>query len=106
MSPLGSEPRCRRPRIFQAKSKMSASINFTLPWGALPPDIMAKIRGLDCAMRTETEAALAAVRVAQEMLASRAGADCITSKGGRDLVTDADIAAEDAIRQELLRPFP
>jgi myo-inositol-1(or 4)-monophosphatase len=57
-------------------------------------------------VRPETEAALAAVAAAQRVLSARAGADRITSKGGRDLVTDADLAAEDAIRAELGRRFP
>jgi myo-inositol-1(or 4)-monophosphatase len=57
-------------------------------------------------MRPESEAALAAVRAAQTCLVGRAGKERETSKGGRDIVTDADIAAEDAIRAVLLARFP
>ena len=57
-------------------------------------------------MRLETEAALAAVGVAQEMMARRVGADRVTSKGGRDLVTDTDVAVEDAVRAILGQRFP
>src|SRR5262245_29379378 len=57
-------------------------------------------------MRRETETAIAAVRVAQGLLASRPGADQITSKGGIDLVTGPDRAAEDAIRAHLTRAYP
>jgi fructose-1,6-bisphosphatase/inositol monophosphatase family enzyme len=57
-------------------------------------------------MRRETETAIRAARLAQEIADSRAGADQITSKGGIDLVTAADIACEDRIREELLRVFP
>ncbi len=48
---------------------------------------------------------MAAVSAAQTAIAA-GGADRITSKGGRDLVTAADIAAEDAIRHVLLQRFP
>ena len=58
------------------------------------------------AMRAETEAAIAAVRLAQQIADSRNGASNITSKGGIDLVTGADVACEDAIRSELMRCFP
>ena len=51
-------------------------------------------------------AALRAAQLAQEIAESRAGADEITSKGGIDLVTAADVACEDKIREELLRAFP
>jgi myo-inositol-1(or 4)-monophosphatase len=57
-------------------------------------------------MRRETETAIQAARLAQELADSRAGADQITSKGGIDLVTATDIACEDKIREELLRAFP
>jgi myo-inositol-1(or 4)-monophosphatase len=57
-------------------------------------------------MRPELEAAVAAVRAAQGRLAGRAGQEQVISKGGRDVVTAADIAAEDAIRDLLLQRFP
>jgi myo-inositol-1(or 4)-monophosphatase len=57
-------------------------------------------------MRLETECAIRAVRIAQEIADSRRGSDRVSSKGGIDLVTDTDIACEDAIRAELLRSFP
>jgi hypothetical protein len=41
-------------------------------------------------MRRETETAIRAAKLAQEIADSRAGADQITSKGGIDLVTAAD----------------
>jgi myo-inositol-1(or 4)-monophosphatase len=56
--------------------------------------------------RPEVEAAVAAVRAARARLAGQAGKEPSFSKGGRDLVTAADIAAEDAIRGELLQRFP
>ena len=56
-------------------------------------------------MRPELDAALAAVAAAQTAIA-RGGSDQITSKGGRDLVTAADVAAEDAIRRKLLQCYP
>lgn len=57
-------------------------------------------------MRAETEAALEAARTALDMMARRVGADHITSKGGRDLVTDTDVSVEDAVRAALLDRFP
>ena len=57
-------------------------------------------------MRRETETAIRAAKLAQEIAESRAGADQITSKGGIDLVTAVDVACEDRIRDELLRCFP
>ena len=57
-------------------------------------------------LRPETRAALAAVDTALELIRRRAGADRITSKGGRDLVTGTDVAAEDAIRASLLAAYP
>ncbi len=57
-------------------------------------------------MRTETEAAIRAVKRAQQIADSRDGATTITSKGGIDLVTAADLACEDAIRLELAAAFP
>jgi myo-inositol-1(or 4)-monophosphatase len=57
-------------------------------------------------MRDETRAALAAVDVALTMMRRRAGADQITSKGGRDLVTATDVAVEDGVRASLLAAFP
>lgn len=57
-------------------------------------------------LRAETRIALAAVRTARAIADSRRGADEITSKGGIDLVTAADVACEDAIRAELARELP
>ena len=57
-------------------------------------------------MRAETKAALAAVEVGLDLARRRVGAERITSKGGRDLVTATDIAVEDAIRSTLLAHFP
>ena len=57
-------------------------------------------------MRPETEAAIRAALAAQVVADSRQGAGEITSKGGIDLVTAADVACEDAIRAELTRSFP
>lgn len=57
-------------------------------------------------MRRETEIAIRAAGISQQIADSRAGADRITSKSGIDLVTDTDLACEDAIRKELLREFP
>ena len=58
------------------------------------------------AMRSETEAALAAVHEAMRIIDSREGADEITSKGGIDLVTAADVRSEDIIRARLRTAFP
>jgi myo-inositol-1(or 4)-monophosphatase len=57
-------------------------------------------------VRRETETAIRAAGIAQKIADSRSGADAITSKGGIDLVTDTDVACEDAIRAELIRAFP
>jgi myo-inositol-1(or 4)-monophosphatase len=57
-------------------------------------------------LKSVTETAIRAVGIAQKIADSRAGADRVTSKGGIDLVTDTDLACEDAIRQELIRSFP
>ena len=57
-------------------------------------------------MRPETEAAIRAAQIAQQITDSRQGAGDITSKGGIDLVTATDVRCEDAIRTELLRAFP
>jgi myo-inositol-1(or 4)-monophosphatase len=57
-------------------------------------------------MRAEARAALAAVDTALNLIRQRAGADRITSKGGRDLVTATDVAVEDAVRASLLTAFP
>jgi myo-inositol-1(or 4)-monophosphatase len=57
-------------------------------------------------LRSETENAIRAAGIAQKIADSRAGADRITSKSGIDLVTDTDLACEDAIRGALLRAFP
>lgn len=57
-------------------------------------------------MRAETEAALAAMEAGLSLARRRDGADQITSKGGRDLVTATDVAVEDAIRATLCARFP
>jgi myo-inositol-1(or 4)-monophosphatase len=57
-------------------------------------------------MRAETRAALAAVDTALKLMRRRAGADRITFKGGRDLVTATDVAVEDAVRASLLAAYP
>jgi myo-inositol-1(or 4)-monophosphatase len=57
-------------------------------------------------MRAETRAALSAADAALKLMMRRAGADQITSKGGRDLVTATDVACEDAVRASLLAEFP
>lgn len=54
-------------------------------------------------IREETQLAIRAVSIAQAIADSRAGADRVTSKGGIDLVTDTDLACEDAVRSELGR---
>ncbi len=57
-------------------------------------------------MRPELEASVAAVGAVQVRLAGQAGKERIFSKGGRDVVTTADLAAEDAIRSVLLQRLP
>src|SRR5215212_8214311 len=57
-------------------------------------------------MRAETRAALAAVDAALKLMKRRPGADQITSKGGRDLVTATDVAVEDAVRASLVAAYP
>lgn len=57
-------------------------------------------------LRAETEVAIRAARLARELADSRRGADQVTSKGGRDLVTATDIACEDSIRETLSAAFP
>jgi myo-inositol-1(or 4)-monophosphatase len=56
--------------------------------------------------RAETEAAVRAVQAGLDLAVSRAGADDISSKGGRDLVTATDVAVEDAVRDVLGKAFP
>ena len=50
-------------------------------------------------VRPTTRGAIAAVRRGLELTRAGAGAEEITSKGGRDLVTATDIAVEDEIRR-------
>lgn len=57
-------------------------------------------------MRAETDAAIGAARLARHIADSRAGADAVQFKEGIDIVTAADIACEDAIREEFARSFP
>ena len=56
----------------------------------LPPDL-----------RPETRVALDAVNTALMIARRRTGADDVTEKGERDLVTGADIAVEDAVLSSL-----
>lgn len=51
--------------------------------------------------RPETAAAIAAVEAALAIVHAREGADLVRAKGHRDIVTAADLAAEDAIRAVL-----
>ncbi len=50
------------------------------------------------AFRPETLVAVDAVRQALALARRRVGAEAITSKGGRDVVTATDVAVEDAVR--------
>jgi myo-inositol-1(or 4)-monophosphatase len=50
-------------------------------------------------LRPETAAAMEAVETALAMARSRSGADQVTVKGARDIVTGTDMAVEDAIRE-------
>jgi myo-inositol-1(or 4)-monophosphatase len=52
-------------------------------------------------LRLETQAAVRAAQAGLQLALSRAGADDVRSKGGRDLVTAADIAVEEAVRAVL-----
>ena len=51
--------------------------------------------------RRETEVAIAAVGRALALARDGVGANAIASKGGRDIVTAADVAVEDAVREAL-----
>ncbi len=53
------------------------------------------------AFRSETLVAVDAVRQALELARRRVGAEEITSKGGRDVVTATDVAVEDAVRDRV-----
>jgi myo-inositol-1(or 4)-monophosphatase len=53
------------------------------------------------AFRSETLVAVDAVRQALEPARRRGGAEEITSKGGRDVVTATDVAVEDAVRDRV-----
>jgi fructose-1,6-bisphosphatase/inositol monophosphatase family enzyme len=57
-------------------------------------------------MRAETGVAINAARLARQIADSRVGADAVQFKEGIDIVTAADVACEDAIREELARSFP
>jgi fructose-1,6-bisphosphatase/inositol monophosphatase family enzyme len=50
------------------------------------------------AFRQETVVAIGAMARALELTQSRVGAEDVTSKGGRDLVTATDIVVEDQVR--------
>jgi myo-inositol-1(or 4)-monophosphatase len=52
-------------------------------------------------LRAETVAAMDAVQRGLGLARGRAGADRITTKGPRDVVTDTDVAVEDVIRKVL-----
>lgn len=54
----------------------------------------------------EREAAIAAARSAGQVLVDWAGRFSVRSKGKNDLVTEADHAAQETIRQALVRRFP
>jgi myo-inositol-1(or 4)-monophosphatase len=56
--------------------------------------------------RPETLAALSAARAGLAVARRRTGADQITAKSGIDIVTGADVAAEDAIRHVLSAQCP
>ncbi len=53
--------------------------------------------------RAETEIALSAVATGLQIATRREGADAITFKGERDVVTATDVAVEDAVRAALAR---
>lgn len=55
---------------------------------------------------SEREAAILAARRAGDVLAQWAGRFTTRTKGQNDLVTEADLAAQEAIRETLLRKFP
>src|SRR5215217_2807644 len=57
-------------------------------------------------MRQETESALQAVRLGHRLLAAELSRDLEPSRGGRDIVTVADLRVEDTIRAELRRWRP
>lgn len=57
-------------------------------------------------LRAETAVALLAVRAGLDVALARTGADRVQAKGGVDIVTGADIAAEQAIRHVLEEQCP
>jgi len=57
-------------------------------------------------MRSEVDAVVAALALVPGIIRDESLRGRTTSKGGRDLVTAADIAVEDAIRLELQRRYP
>ncbi len=57
-------------------------------------------------MRPETEIAIQAIEAAMKIADSREGAADVSSKGGIDLVTAADVRCEDVIRAALTGAFP
>jgi myo-inositol-1(or 4)-monophosphatase len=61
---------------------------------------------LEVCVRVELGAVVGALRLAQGIARDESLRSRITSKGGRDLVTAADVAVEDAVRLELQRDFP
>ncbi len=66
---------------------------------------MVALLGRTQPLRPETVASMAAVAAAQAAIAE-GGRERVTSKGGRDIVTAADVASEDAIRRTLMQRFP
>lgn len=56
---------------------------------------------LAIAFRRETTFAIEAVQAAMRLARERAGADDVTIKDGRDVVTGTDVAVEDAVRAAL-----
>src|SRR4030095_12249507 len=67
-------------------------------WDQIHPVLTVTKRGSLVEFRTETELAIEAVALGVRVATARAATASIASKGGRDLVTDADLAVEDAIR--------
>jgi myo-inositol-1(or 4)-monophosphatase len=57
-------------------------------------------------LRVETAAAISAVRAGLDVALRRTGADEMQAKGGVDIVTGADVAAERAIRRVLEQQAP
>ena len=67
--------------------------------GSRPTDVGRKVNPVVEGIRPGTQLAIAAVRRGLELAREGVGAEEITSKGGRDLVTATDMAVEDEIRR-------